>query len=138
MCSSDLLFQFPIRINGSISGGTIKALSVSVESMQKIRPKHMGPIVALASPSPGLFVTAAHDGTVRVWDCSFSGHEDVVVDDDDDVDDVDGGCITDDDGNDSTLKIQKRARKPTVLYALSGYKVRRVTVAQTARLLYCV
>ena len=125
---------------------------VSAESMQKIRPKHMGPIVSLASPSPGLFITASHDGTIRVWDCSNNNISSRVEkkkkeeeDDDDDDEDEDVVASTDkekdeddDDDDDSlsssssrssskrstkTATTKKKTKIPKVLYALSGYKV---------------
>mmetsp|Transcript_15331 Transcript_15331/g.35332 ORF Transcript_15331/g.35332 Transcript_15331/m.35332 type:complete len:595 (+) Transcript_15331:308-2092(+) len=80
------------------------------EGMTKIRPKHMGPVVCLASPSPGLFVSASHDGTMRVWDCS-GGEEDDEQDSEDDESQAGGESVG------SKLKM------PKVLYALSGYKV---------------
>jgi hypothetical protein len=111
------LYQFIIRLyDGSDDNSDIRTTSdntvsmVSAESMQKIRPKHMGPIVSLASPSPGLFITASHDGTIRVWDCSNNNissrvekkkkKDDDDVDDDDDDDEEDVVASTDKDKDD--------------------------------------
>eukprot|EP00536_Pseudo-nitzschia_multiseries_P004999 jgi/Psemu1/303050/fgenesh1_kg.90_\ len=80
------------------------------EGMTKIRPKHMGPVVCLASPSPGLFVSASHDGTMRVWDCSG-------VEEDDEQDGED------DELPQAADSIGPKLKMPKVLYALSGYKV---------------
>lgn len=82
------------------------------ESMTKIRPKHMGPVVCLASPSPGLFVSGSHDETIRVWDCS-GGTED---DDDHDSEDEESAPVAGESKG-------QNPKMPKVLYALSGYKV---------------
>ena len=91
------IYQYTIRLYGDTSAtatSTTPVTLVSAESMQKIRPKHMGPVVSLASPSPGLFVTASHDGTMRVWDCggSETNDDDVEeeVENDNDEDEEDG------------------------------------------------
>lgn len=91
------IYQYTIRLYGDTSAtatSTTPVTLVSAESMQKIRPKHMGPVVSLASPSPGLFVTASHDGTMRVWDCGSSktNDDDVEeeVENDNDEDEEDG------------------------------------------------
>jgi len=83
----------------------------------------MGPIVSLASPSPGLFVTASHDGTMRVWDCSLAtGEEEDDDEDDDDDDEEDEDNNVPEENQDMTASSLSQAR-PKVLYALSGYKV---------------
>uniref|UniRef100_A0A7S0Y6Q4 Uncharacterized protein n=1 Tax=Pseudo-nitzschia delicatissima TaxID=44447 RepID=A0A7S0Y6Q4_9STRA len=105
------LYQVPISIVTDDLNPS-RTMLATVESISKIRPKHMGPVVSLASPSPGLFVTASHDGTMRVWDCAV-GEED---DDDDDMDD------DDDETSDTSASVTK-PKMPKVLYALSGYKV---------------
>jgi len=73
----------------------------------KLRPNHQGAVLTMASPSPGLLVTGAQDGNVRVWDCS-SRQVDAVDDDEmegqyDDVGEADN--------------------RPKCLYAMTGYKV---------------
>jgi len=105
------LYQVPISIVTDDLNPS-RTMLATVESISKIRPKHMGPVVSLASPSPGLFVTASHDGTMRVWDCTV-GEED---DEDDDMDD------DDDETSDTSASVTK-PKMPKVLYALSGYKV---------------
>jgi hypothetical protein len=85
---------------------------------RRIRPNHLGQIVTMGSPSPGLLVTGSHDGTMRVWDCSLYKNED------DDVDNEEGtasGISIEIVGEVSENKA--RTKKPRVLYALSGYKV---------------
>ncbi|VEU38696.1 unnamed protein product [Pseudo-nitzschia multistriata] len=91
-----------------------RTLLVTSEGTTKITPKHMGPVVCLESPSPGLFVSASHDGTMRVWDCSGRAEDD---DDDNDIDD--------DDETRAVAEESKgpKPKMPKVLYALSGYKV---------------
>jgi len=150
------MYQFTIRLYGDtttfattttsddIPPPPIAVSSISAESMQKFRPKHMGPIVSLASPSPGLFVTASQDGTMRVWDCSNNDGNDtndintrvekaleVVVEDDEEDDDDDGVEVEKDEGKEGDFRSRLRAARkrkkknnnPKVLYALSGYKV---------------
>ena len=75
----------------------------------KLRPSHLSTVVDIATPAPGLFVTGAHDGSMRVWDCSTSRVSG------DDVDDEDEDAQYDD--------IERNDKRPSCLYALSGYKV---------------
>jgi len=106
---------------------TVQATS---EGMTKIRPKHMGPVVCLASPSPGLFVSASHDGTMRVWDCS-GGAEDDDDDQDSDSDDDDeeeassllSSIAPGESSKNKSSSSKQKHSMPKVLYALSGYKV---------------
>ncbi|KAG7347906.1 WD repeat-containing protein [Nitzschia inconspicua] len=117
--SKGTLYQRPLGIqirNGLISE---KQPLMDMENGfvdRRIRPNHLGQIVAMGSPSTGLLVTASHDGTMRVWDCSLYENDD---------DDGEEGNSTDisielvhDDSS-----IESRTKKPRVLYALSGYKV---------------
>jgi WD40 repeat protein len=108
------LYQVPISIVTDDLNPS-RTMLATVEGISKIRPKHMGPVVSLASPSPGLFVTASHDGTMRVWDC-------VLGEDDDEEDEVD-----DDDEEATEMSSERptgtKLKMPKVLYALSGYKV---------------
>ena len=104
------LYQVPISIVTDDMNPS-RTMLATVESISKIRPKHMGPVVSLASPSPGLFVSASHDGTMRVWDCAVG-----ESDDEDDLDD-------DDDETSEITSGQPKLKMPKVLYALSGYKV---------------
>eukprot|EP00531_Pseudo-nitzschia_arenysensis_P018026 CAMPEP_0116128966 /NCGR_PEP_ID=MMETSP0329-20121206/7673_1 /TAXON_ID=697910 /ORGANISM="Pseudo-nitzschia arenysensis, Strain B593" /LENGTH=581 /DNA_ID=CAMNT_0003623203 /DNA_START=176 /DNA_END=1921 /DNA_ORIENTATION=+ len=105
------LYQVPISIVTDDLNPS-RTMLATVESISKIRPKHMGPVVSLASPSPGLFVTASHDGTMRVWDCAV-GEED---DEDDEMDE-------DDEETTDISAGTTKPKMPKVLYALSGYKV---------------
>jgi WD40 repeat protein len=105
------LYQVPISIVTDELNPS-RTMLATVEGISKIRPKHMGPVVSLASPSPGLFVTASHDGTMRVWDCA-------VGEDDDDEDEADD----DDDDSSGQPTSGTKLKMPKVLYALSGYKV---------------
>jgi len=81
----------------------------------KLRPNHMGAIVAMASPAPGLLVTGAQDGNVRVWDVSYPRNEDEGEEDDDDEDDDEEEAQYDDVGG--------KEMRPRCLYAMTGYKV---------------
>lgn len=83
----------------------------------KMRPSHVGAVVALSCPSPGLLVSGALDGSMRIWDYAEHGDEE-DIDDDDSVDDeveIDLEAQYDD--------IQVNDSRPQCLYALSGYKV---------------
>ena len=89
----------------------------------KMRPNHMGAVVALSSPSPGLLVSGSLDGSMRVWDYAEHGdeeEEDIDDDDDDSEDEEDTEIdleVQDHDGTESNDS------RPQCLYALSGYKV---------------
>jgi len=87
----------------------------------KMRPNHMGAVVALSSPAPGLLVSGALDGSMRVWDYSEFGEDD---DDEEDIDEEE----EDDAESDQELEaqyddVQPNDTRPQCLYALSGYKV---------------
>jgi WD40 repeat protein len=92
----------------------------------KMRPNHLGPVVALASPAPGLLVSGALDGSMRVWDYSTNSNAQ-ATDEDDGDEDVEE---EDDDGDDDVIEfeaqyddVQQSDSRPRCLYALSGYKV---------------
>ena len=38
-----------------------------------IKPKHTGPVMCLASPNDGMFISGGQDGALRVWDCLDNG-----------------------------------------------------------------
>eukprot|EP00980_Cylindrotheca_fusiformis_P024582 scaffold12116_cov125-Cylindrotheca_fusiformis.AAC.9 len=80
------------------------------ELPMKLRPSHQRAVVALASPAPGLLVSGAQDGNVRVWDCSYlQGSNDYDPEEDE------GEAQYDDLGGIDT--------RPRCLYAMTGYKV---------------
>jgi len=115
------LYQVPISIVRDDQNPS-RTMLATVEGISKIRPKHMGPVVSIASPSPGLFVTASHDGTMRVWDCALGGDDDEddeeeEADDDEGFTDEEKSVLAASDG------IIAKPKMPKVLYALSGYKV---------------
>jgi WD40 repeat protein len=75
----------------------------------KMLPAHSGAVLAMDSPLPGILVTGAQDGTMRVWDCSP----------DDDEEDVEG----EEEAEANYDDVQWNDSRPRCLYALSGYKV---------------
>jgi WD40 repeat protein len=77
----------------------------SADLPMKLRPAHMGAVVAMASPAPGIFVSGAQDGNIRVWDCSYSTDEE----------DEEEEAQYDDVGSSES--------RPRCLYAMTGYKV---------------
>ncbi len=99
----------------------------------KMRPNHMGPVVALACPAPGLLVTGALDGSMRVWDYAAHSDEEDSDDDEDEDDDEEEDVVHEDDNSneeEDTIDleaqyddIQPNDSRPQCLYALSGYKV---------------
>ena len=76
----------------------------------KMLPAHSGAVLAMDSPLPGILVTGAQDGSMRVWDCSPDDDEEDVEDGEDDVE-----AQYDD--------VQPNDSRPRCLYSLSGYKV---------------
>jgi hypothetical protein len=125
-CSKGSLFQRRLGINART--GFVSEQSPWLDTDEsaglgnRVRPNHLGPVVAMASPSPGLLVTGSHDGTMRVWDCSLYRTN---KDEDDNEDDEDEDDEEQDD-NTNLVKHNKGSRdpkRPRVLYALSGYKV---------------
>ena len=79
----------------------------------KLRPNHMGTIVAMASPAPGLLVSGAQDGNIRVWDCSYPSNDN-EEDEEDDEDDEEEAQYDD---------VGSKELRPRCLYAMTGYKV---------------
>ncbi len=61
-----------------------------------VRPKHVGPVMCMASPGDGRFVTGGRDGALRIWDLAEAAGDD------------DGG----------KGKIEAKC-----MYALTGYKL---------------
>jgi WD40 repeat protein len=126
--SKGTLFQRPLGIQrqtGQISETTPFLEFEDGVIGRRIRPNHLGQIVAMGSPSPGILVTGSHDGTMRVWDCSLYKN-----DEDDAEADEEGGeyDITIEAVEDNVDEIKddaggSRTKRPKVLYALSGYKV---------------
>lgn len=49
-----------------------------VKPMYQMRPMHFGSVLCLASPSPGVVVTAGQDGIVRAWDLGTDDRPDSV------------------------------------------------------------
>ena len=104
---------------------TTNTLSISSAiGRGRIRPNHLGPVVAMESPSPGILVTGSHDGTMRVWDCSLYRNED------EEEEEVDIEELDDADADEDVISLegktdvkQLQLKRPRVLYALSGYKV---------------
>lgn len=45
------------------------------ESETRLKPAHTGPIMCLESPHEGMFLSAAQDGTVKVWGCNSRNTE---------------------------------------------------------------
>jgi WD40 repeat protein len=80
------------------------------ELPMKLRPSHTGAVVALTSPAPGLLVSGAQDGNVRVWDCSYHRSNN----DDEENEDESEAQYDDVGGNE---------HRPRCLYAMTGYKV---------------
>lgn len=100
------LYQRKLTLN--LQGGVSKKRPFDTLSPVHVIPdkmKHGGPIVCLASPGPGVLVSAAQDASIRIWNSSYQQNYDEVSDSDDDMRDVMGGS------------------KPKCLYALAGYKV---------------
>ncbi|KAL3935016.1 MAG: hypothetical protein SGBAC_009383 [Bacillariaceae sp.] len=82
----------------------------SHELPSKLRPNHQGMVLAMASPFPGLLVTGAQDGNVRVWDCSSRRNSPIetIEDEEDEAQYGDVGASD---------------HRPRCLYAMTGYKV---------------
>lgn len=82
----------------------------NIDFPTKLRPSHTRAVVALASPAPGLLVSGAQDGNVRVWDCSYHRGSDESEEEQDE-----GEAQYDDVGGNET--------RPRCMYAMTGYKV---------------
>mmetsp|Transcript_31549 Transcript_31549/g.63143 ORF Transcript_31549/g.63143 Transcript_31549/m.63143 type:complete len:613 (+) Transcript_31549:128-1966(+) len=56
---------------GAISGTVNEEnpFDVTATTETVVKPKHTGPVMCLASPSNGMFLSGGQDGALRVWDC---------------------------------------------------------------------
>lgn len=84
---------------GAISGTVNEEnpFDVTETTETVVKPKHTGPVMCLASPSNGMFLSGGQDGALRVWDCYNDGNAN------------------------SNADSQQRPCK--CLYALTGYKM---------------
>jgi WD40 repeat protein len=72
--SDGSLFQQPLQTQLLEATGTFSSEHVvdckhpfGDNSLRVLRPRHAGPVKCLVNPSPGLLVTGAVDGSVRIW-----------------------------------------------------------------------
>jgi WD40 repeat protein len=57
-----------IKSNGRVD--TNEPFAVTDETDTTIKPRHTGPVMCLASPGEGIFVSGGQDGALRVWTIS--------------------------------------------------------------------
>lgn len=73
LCGGDhgIIHRVPLNINAAT--GRVdeeNPFLVGEETDTSIKPGHIGPVMTMASPRPGAFVSGGQDGALRVWDCS--------------------------------------------------------------------
>jgi len=113
--SDGSIFQRPLNVDALSRSVSNKAPFRDMiegnthELPSKLRPNHQGAVLAMASPFPGLLVTGAQDGNVRVWDCSSQTTADGDVEEEENEAQYDDIGATD--------------NRPRCLYAMTGYKV---------------
>jgi len=69
-----------------------------------VQPKHTGPVMCMATPEDGMFVSGGQDGALRVWDCAEDFSE------------------SDSNGEQQTANNTPKL-KTKCMYALTGYKL---------------
>lgn len=60
------IYLQPVELTSS--GGEVDADRPFSKPLRPLRPRHFGPAKCLASPVPGILVSAGYDGGMRVWD----------------------------------------------------------------------
>ncbi|KAL7547808.1 hypothetical protein ACHAWF_011080 [Thalassiosira exigua] len=65
------IHRIPLNINpknGRVYEDNPFAVSDTTDTA--IKPRHVGPVMTMACPDDGMFVSGGQDGAIRVWDCS--------------------------------------------------------------------
>ena len=78
-----IIHRIPLNINPAT--GRVdeeNPFLVSETTNTAIKPRHVGPVMTMANPSDGMFVSGGQDGALRVWDCSENEAENVSKYDD--------------------------------------------------------
>lgn len=97
-----VIHRIPLNIDqktGKVDEDNPFDVTESTETAMK--PKHTGPVLCLASPNAGMFITGGQDGSIRVWECP-------------------------EEDNKSETRRQRHPSSqqlPKCIYALSGYKI---------------
>ena len=63
------IFLQPVALT---STGEVDVQRPFAKPLRPLRPRHFGPCKCLASPLPGILVSAGQDGGMRVWDVAES------------------------------------------------------------------
>jgi len=61
------LFLQPLHLDEDTEMVHAKTPFGTADNLATLQPSHQGPVMCLASPCPGLWVSGAQDGRVRVW-----------------------------------------------------------------------
>ena len=96
--SEGTIHRIPLNIDpktGRVDEENPFAVSDSTDTA--IKPRHVGPVMCMATPGEGRFVSGGQDGALRIWDCSET-----------------------EDGDD---KQQQPKLQTKCMYALTGYKL---------------
>ena len=102
--SDGTIHRLPLNVNsktGLVDQDNPFAVSDTTDTA--IKPKHVGPVMTLVSPSAGKFVSGGQDGSLRIWECSQSEKDETVIDEKE--------------------KQTGQQLRTKCLYALTGYKM---------------
>lgn len=95
-----------IPLNVDLNTGRVNEdnpFGVSETTTTAIKPRHVGPVMTMASPQHGMFISGGQDGALRVWSCSETTEN------------------NDQKNQDADAQQQKLQTK--CMYALTGYKL---------------
>jgi WD40 repeat protein len=65
-----IIHSIPLNIKSNGRIDTNEPFAVTDETDTSIKPRHTGPVMCLASPGEGMFVSGGQDGALRVWTIS--------------------------------------------------------------------
>lgn len=74
------IHRIPLNVDSTGEIDMQNPFAVNDETKTAIKPRHTGPVMCLASPGDGVFVTGGQDGALRVW--RIDGLEEVTENDD--------------------------------------------------------
>lgn len=101
------IHRIPLNIGRDGKIDLNNPFAVTGETNTAIKPRHTGPVMCLASPGDGMFVSGGQDGALRVWV----------------IDGLKEGPLDEGDESSQSDEHQSPLAKCKCIYALTGYKL---------------
>ena len=99
------IHRIPLNVDPDGKVNMHNPFSVNDDTNTSIKPRHTGPVMCLASPGEGMFISGGQDGALRVWMIDGSNNE------------------TADEKLPQTDEHERVLAKCKCMYALTGYKL---------------